>query len=162
MPACSGSLASLCGALDNTLMDPRAREFLARQRLAHLATADAHGRPHVVPICFVLLGETIYVAIDEKPKQPDWRRLRRLMNIAENPRVSIVADVYDDADWSRLGFVLVHAAARVLPGAVASVEHAGAVAALRAKYPQYASMALEERPIIAADIEAVTTWGTLP
>jgi len=77
-------------------LDESTRQFLARQRLAHLATADASGAPHVVPICFVVLGDIIYVAIDEKPKLRTYTRLRRLRNIAENPRVAIVADVYNE------------------------------------------------------------------
>jgi PPOX class probable F420-dependent enzyme len=141
-------------------VDEVARQFLERQRLAHLATVDSSGMPHVVPICFVLVGETLYVSIDEKPKQSDDpRRLRRLRNIAANPRVAIVADVYDDADWSRLGFVLLRGRARIVEPAVD--EHAGAIRRLRAKYPQYRSMALDERPLIAAEITSVTTWGDL-
>lgn len=135
------------------------RRFLDRQRVAHLATADASGAPHVVPICYVVLGETVYIAIDEKPKTSDLTRLRRLKNIAENPRVAIVADVYDDEDWSKLGFVLLRATATVLtPSAPA---HAAAIVALRAKYPQYRQMALETRPLIAAQITAITPWGRL-
>lgn len=140
-------------------MDERARKFLERRRVAHLATASGEGAPHVVPICFALLGETAYIAIDEKPKVAEYLRLRRLRNIAENPRVAIVADVYADDDWSELGFVMLRATARVIGSDVE--EHARAVSVLRAKYPQYLRMALESRPIIAADITAVTTWGRL-
>jgi PPOX class probable F420-dependent enzyme len=140
-------------------VDQASRRFLERQRVAHLATADATGAPHVVPICFALIGETVYVAIDEKPKAADVRRLKRLRNIAENPRVAIVADSYDDQDWSRLAFVLLRARARVLPPTDSA--HGRALIALREKYPQYRQMRLEERPMIAADIESVTTWGRL-
>jgi PPOX class probable F420-dependent enzyme len=142
----------------STPVDNRARQFLEACRLAHLATADASGAPHVVPICFVLVDDTVYVVIDHKPKTAELSRVRRLRNIAVNPRVSIVADVYHDEDWSRLGFVLVRAAARIV---VQGVEHKRALSALREKYAQYRRMALEDRPIIAADIEAVTSWGTL-
>jgi coenzyme F420-0:L-glutamate ligase/coenzyme F420-1:gamma-L-glutamate ligase len=135
-----------------------ARRFLERQRVAHLATADGSGVPHVVPICFAVLDHTLYVALDEKPKRSDPRQLRRVRNIVENPRVAIVADVYDDQDWTRLGFVLLACRARVVdPGP----EQAQAIRALRAKYVQYERMALDERPVIAADIERVTTWGQL-
>jgi coenzyme F420-0:L-glutamate ligase/coenzyme F420-1:gamma-L-glutamate ligase len=140
-------------------VDAQTRQFLERRRVAHLATADASGAPHVVPICFTLLAETLYIAIDEKPKRGDFRRLRRLRNIAENPRVAIVADIYSDTDWSKLGFAMLRARARLVdpPGA----EHARAIEALRDKYPQYREMALEVRPVIAADIDTVTTWGQL-
>ncbi|MBV8718314.1 MAG: TIGR03668 family PPOX class F420-dependent oxidoreductase [Chloroflexi bacterium] len=142
-------------------MDQPTRQFLERQRVAHLATVDEAGTPHVVPICFAILDQTVYVAIDEKPKRSgDIQKLRRLRNIAANPRVAIVADVYDDADWARLGFVLLRATARIVePGE--PEEHASALRLLRGKYPQYVPMALEERPIIAADITSVTTWGRL-
>ena len=140
-------------------MDEQTRQFLERRRVAHLATADARGAPHVVPICFTLLDDTLYVAIDEKPKTGDVSRLRRLRNIAENPRVAIVADVYDDADWSQLGFVLLRANARVLDPS--DIEHSEASRALRDKYAQYRGMALEDRPVIAADVESITVWGQL-
>lgn len=71
-------------------LDDRARAFLRRRRVAHLATADAAGAPHVVPVCFALAGETVYIAIDRKPKS--GAPLKRLRNIAENPSVALVAD----------------------------------------------------------------------
>jgi PPOX class probable F420-dependent enzyme len=119
----------------------------------------------VVPVCFAVLGERVYVALDEKPKRvADLLRLRRVRNLVENPRVAIVVDVYDDGDWSRLGFVLLRGLARVLVGGAAEAaaeERRLALAALRARYPQYRSMALEERPIILVDIDHATTWGDL-
>lgn len=139
-------------------MDEQARRFLERQRIAHLATADASGTPHVVPICFALIDPVVYVAIDEKPKRTAPMQLRRLRNIAENPRVAIVADVYDDRDWSRLGFVLVHGRARLVN---TSEEQQRALGVLRSRYPQYRAMALEERPILAVRIERVTRWGQI-
>jgi PPOX class probable F420-dependent enzyme len=140
-------------------MNELTRRFLERQRLAHLATADISGAPHAVPICFALVGDAIYIAIDEKPKRGDFQHLRRLRNIAENPRVAIVADVYDDRDWSRLGFVLLRARASLVNPP--SSPHTEAIRALRSKYAQYRDMALEERPVIAAEITSITTWGRL-
>jgi nitroimidazol reductase NimA-like FMN-containing flavoprotein (pyridoxamine 5'-phosphate oxidase superfamily) len=66
--------------------------------------------------------------------------------------------VYDDDDWSRLGFVLVRGRARILAN---GDEHRRAIDSLREKYVQYRAMALEERPVIAIDIERVTSWGQL-
>lgn len=141
------------------LISEAVRAFLERRRVAHLATADASGAPYVVPICFALLEDTVYVAIDDKPKvSTNARDLRRLRNIAVNPRVAIVADVYDDADWSRLGFVLLRASARVIEG---GVEYDRALHALREKYPQYRSMSLEHKPVIAANVVSVSAWGSL-
>jgi PPOX class probable F420-dependent enzyme len=129
--------------------------FIEGQRVAHLATADAAALPHVVPVCFAYLDGTIYIAVDEKPKRS--MRLKRLRNIEENPQVTLVFDRYDD-DWSRLGWVMVRGAAAGLNG---GPEHMRAVAALRIKYPQYRSMALEGRPIIRVTVERVSSWGDL-
>src|SRR5438045_5141057 len=52
------------------------RTFIDRQRVGHLATVDEHARPHIVPICFALRGDTVYIAVDEKPKTADYSRLR--------------------------------------------------------------------------------------
>jgi len=140
-------------------VDERAQQFLDRRRVAHLATVSSAGAPHVVPVCFAVVGSTVYVAIDEQPKRfQDPLKLRRLLNIADNPQVALVADVYDDNDWSQLGFVLLRGVARVI---VPGVEHLNAIATLRQKYVQYRDMALELRPVIAIDVQQVTVWGQL-
>lgn len=123
--------------------------------MAHLGTADAAARPHVVPVCFALIEARVYIAIDEKPKG-DPLRLRRVRNVVENAHAAIVFDEYSD-DWSRLGFVLLHGTARLVQ---AAEERAAAIAALRARYAQYRAMALEERPLLAIDIQRATAWGT--
>lgn len=133
------------------------RRFLDRRRVAHLATADADGMPQVVPVCFALAGETIHIAIDRKPKRGPARRLKRLRNIAANPRVSLVADHYEE-DWSRLAWVMVQGRAEVLE---AGAEHAAAQARLKARYPQLAAMDLAGLPVIAIRIERTTSWGDL-
>ena len=125
------------------------------RRVGHLATADAEGRPHVVPVCFAYLDGRIYIAIDEKPKRS--LRLKRLRNIEENPRVALVFDRYDE-DWSRLGWVMVRGTATVIDG---GAEHERAVAELREKYEQYRSMTLEGRPVISVTVERVSSWGDL-
>jgi PPOX class probable F420-dependent enzyme len=131
------------------------RQFIERRSVAHLATADKSGKPHVVPVCFAYLDGQFYIAIDEKPKRS--LRLKRLRNIEENPRVALVFDRYDD-DWSRLGWVLVQATATVL---VDGLEYERALAALRNRYEQYLSMALEGRPVISVMVERVSSWGDL-
>lgn len=90
------------------------RERFASARVAHLATADSEGRPHVVPVVFALDGDIIYFAIDQKPKRT--RDLRRLRNIAMNPSVAVLVDHYED-DWDALWWVRADGSARVLdPG----------------------------------------------
>jgi PPOX class probable F420-dependent enzyme len=139
------------------IIDDVLRAFLVGQRVGRLATVDPAGRPHVVPICFALDGDELYSAIDEKPKRGDYARLRRMRNIAANPHVQVLFDVYDDADWSRLRYVQLRGVARVIDG---GAEHERAVRLLRARYSQYGSMALESRPVISIDVQRVVGWGS--
>src|SRR5712692_2191342 len=118
--------------------------FLRAARVAHFATADARGQPLVIPICFAFDGKEFFSPIDEKPKQTPPNKLKRLRNVAENPQVSLVIDRYDE-DWRKLAFVLVFGRARILLG---GSKHRKAVMLLRRKYPQYRSMAIDERPMI--------------
>ncbi|MGH9200858.1 MAG: TIGR03668 family PPOX class F420-dependent oxidoreductase [Vicinamibacterales bacterium] len=129
--------------------------FVQGRRIAHLATADAGGQPHVVPVCFAYVEGRFYIAIDEKPKTTE--RLKRLRNIEVNTRVALVFDLYDE-DWERLGWVMVRGTATVIEG---GPEHDRAVSALRDRYEQYRSMALEGRPVIRVDPKFVTSWGSL-
>ena len=130
------------------------RAFLEGRRVAHLATADAAGVPHVVPVCFALAGDSVYIAIDRKPKS--GKPLKRLRNIAENPAVTLSADHYDDADWSRLRWVMLRGRAEVLEG---GAEHAAAHRLLRAKHRQYRAMDLAPLPVIAIRIQRVASWS---
>lgn len=132
------------------------RGFLLARRLGHLATADRSGAPHVVPVCYALEQATLYVTVDEKPKRHD-RPLKRLRNIAENPRVALVVDRWDE-DWRRLGWVMLRGRADILPE---GPEHDRAQTLLRARYPQYAGMDLAPLPVIALRIARVTSWGDL-
>ena len=120
---------------------------VAAARVARLATVGRDGRPHIVPICFALDGETIYTAVDEKPKRT--RRLKRLANIEANPRVEVLIDHYED-DWSKLWWVRLRGTARI-------VEDPRAVDLLVAKYPQYAERR-PEGPVIAIDVEERSEW----
>jgi PPOX class probable F420-dependent enzyme len=130
-------------------------QFIERLPVAHLATADKSGRPHVVPVCFAYLDGRFFIAIDEKPKRS--LRVKRLRNIEENPRVALVLDRYHD-DWERLGWVLVQATATVL---VDGPEYDRALTALRKRYEQYKAMALDGRPVISVTVERISSWGDL-
>jgi PPOX class probable F420-dependent enzyme len=133
------------------------RQFLDAQRVARLATADATGRPHVVPICYVLTGDTVYFTIDEKPKKKPAAGLKRLANLRENPFAALVVDRYDE-DWSRLGWVMLQGRAEVLES---GPEHDLAQASLRARYPQLAAMRIEHLPVVAVRVDHVASWGQL-
>ena len=133
------------------------RRFVESMRVARLATADASGAPHVVPVCYALLDDSLYVTIDEKPKRRGVRAMKRLRNIEENPSVAVVVDRYDD-DWSRLAWVMLRGRAEILDD---GDEHDRAQAALRERYPQYRAMRLEPLPVIALRIGRVNAWGAL-
>ena len=130
--------------------------FVQSRRVARLATADADGHPHVVPVCFAFDGSRFYTPLDEKPKRVAATELRRVRNIEARPEVSLLIDRYDD-DWSRLGYVLVRAHAELL--APEDEAHARILALLRDRYPQYRQMALEKRPVITVTPTRVTSWG---
>jgi PPOX class probable F420-dependent enzyme len=133
------------------------RRFLARQRVAHLATADRRAVPHVVPVCFAILKRTLYITIDEKPKRVSGTALKRLKNIAENPVAAVIVDRYDE-DWARLGWIMLRGHAEILSE---GKEHQDAQARLRSRYAQLATMQIAEHPVIAVRIERVTSWGNL-
>jgi PPOX class probable F420-dependent enzyme len=119
--------------------------------VGRLATADATGRPHVVPFVFAVDGPRIYWSVDDKPKRS--RRLRRLDNIAANPRVEVAVDHYEE-DWGALWWVRAAGTARTLEGD----EAARALELLVAKYPQYAGRP-PAGPFVAIDVERVTGWS---
>ena len=126
---------------------------LAAARVARLATTDADGRPHLVPIVFALDADTLYSAVDRKPKCS--RRLRRIENARARPDVTVLVDHYDE-DWSRLWWVRLRGRARVLDG---GDEHDRALALLAEKYPQYVDDP-PEGPVLAVDVTEVRTWSS--
>lgn len=133
------------------------REFLGFSRIGRLATADASGAPHNVPLCFWFDGVRFYFAIDEKPKRQRGTGLRRMRNIAANPRVALLVDHYEE-HWSNLAYVLVHGRASIVED---PEEYMLALRNLRDKYSQYRTMALsiERNPVVRIDPERVHVWG---
>jgi len=138
------------------MLSPAERRFVEAQRVARLASADRRAVPHVVPVCFGLVGDAVYITIDQKPKQAG-RPLKRLRNIADNPRLAMVFDRYDE-DWRRLAWVMLHGRAEILAD---GVEHDRAQALLRERYPQLVTMQIEALPVIVLRIERVVSWGDL-
>jgi PPOX class probable F420-dependent enzyme len=152
--------------------------FLDTARVARLATSDAAGRPFVVPVCFACLGGRLYVPVDAKPKRGDPRQLRRLRNLRQQPEAVLLVDRYDE-DWDRLRWLMVRAHATILEASPvsastqakanhahdgagqAATERARALAALEARYRQYAAMRLSDLrlPVIALAPIAVSRWA---
>jgi PPOX class probable F420-dependent enzyme len=132
-----------------------AQRLIRTARVAHLATADKAGQPHVIPICFVFDGKYFYSPIDEKPKRTT--NLKRLKNIRDNPQVALIIDHYEE-DWRKLGYMLVFGKARILQS---GVQHQNGVQLLRRKYRQYHHMAIQERLIIMIAPKRIVSWGKI-
>jgi coenzyme F420-0:L-glutamate ligase / coenzyme F420-1:gamma-L-glutamate ligase len=136
--------------------------FAARCRAGRLATADAAGRPRAIPVCYAFDAggpdgaARFFIVLDEKPKSVAARNLGRMRDILETSAAALLIDQYED-DWSRLGYLLIHARAGLVePGSAA---HAAALPLLRARYPQYRAMALEAAPVILLNATTITAWG---
>ena len=130
---------------------------LRMARVARLATRDAEGWPHVVPVCFVYHREAVYTALDRKPKRSSVEKLTRVRNIETNPEVALLFDEYDE-DWEKLWYVLVRGRASILRN---GEEQQEVVVQLRNKYPQYASLQLlpAGAPVIRVVPVKITSWS---
>ena len=127
-----------------------ARERFAAARVARLATADAAGRPHLVPIVFAVDGDRVYSAVDAKPKRTT--ALRRLRNVRENPAVALLVDRYDE-DWSALWWARAEGRGRVLDSDEPEAQRA--LALLRDRYPQQQAVGV----VLAVDVERWSGWS---
>jgi PPOX class probable F420-dependent enzyme len=128
----------------------QARTRFAAARVARLATVSAEGQPHLVPVTFALADDTIYSAVDAKPKRST--ALRRLSNVAANPRVALLVDEYDE-DWSRLWWVRADGTARTLPEA--DPEAIRAASLLAGRYPAFSPRG----PVLAVDVARWVGWS---
>ncbi|HUA20274.1 MAG TPA: TIGR03668 family PPOX class F420-dependent oxidoreductase [Bryobacteraceae bacterium] len=136
------------------------RKRLKEARVARLATLDAKGRPHLVPVCFAYDGKVFYSAVDQKPKRVPPERLVRLQNIRTASNVALLIDEYDD-DWSKLWYILIHGKAKLIAKR-ARQERAWAIRELRAKYPQYSQgMLADDAPIVRITPERIISWGKI-
>ena len=128
---------------------------LAEARVGHLATASDTGAPHVIPVCFAVYGDRIYSVLDQKPKRTGLTRLRRVRNILANPQATLVVDHYEE-EWASLWYIMVSGRAELL---LEGQERASAIPVLRAKYPQYRDMDIDENPVISISPERIVAWG---
>ena len=130
--------------------------YLGSSDRGFLSTADAAGRPTVVPVCFAYESDIIYIPIDDKPKRSG--NLARLKNLSSRQSAAFIVDSYSQ-DWTRLSYLLVHGRGRVVKG---ETELSRAKTLLRRKYPQYLSMSLDIRTVIALDVEESKFWAFQP
>ncbi len=138
-----------------TLSGDEARQRFAGARVARLATADAEGRPHLVPVVFAVDGDRVYSVVDAKPKRTT--ALRRLRNVACNPAVALLVDHYDDADWGALWWARAEGTGRVLDPS-SDEEAARAVELLQARYPQQRAVGA----VLAVDVGRWSGWAAAP
>lgn len=130
------------------LTSEEARRRFVEEEVLRLSTADAAGRPHVVPATFAVKGDVIVIAVDHKPKR--GVDLKRLRNIAENAAVSVLADHYE-SDWNRLWWCRADGEAEVM----ANEDAAELVDLLVYKYSQYR----ERRPAGPVIQIRVSRWS---
>jgi PPOX class probable F420-dependent enzyme len=131
--------------------DDGAADRFADARVAMLSTSGADGEPHVVPVVFAMSHDVVYTAVDAKRKST--QRLRRLANIAANPRVSLLVDHYDE-DWTQLWWVRADGAAQIHDS---GDDMAMGYALLRRKYPQYERIALDG-PVVTVAVRRFSSW----
>jgi PPOX class probable F420-dependent enzyme len=128
-----------------------AAAMFAESPVAMLATVGPDGAPHVVPVVFAVHNDVVYTAVDAKRKST--RRLRRLVNIENNPRVSLLVDHYED-DWARLWWVRADGDAAIH---YSGEEMATGYFLLRRKYVQYQRIALDG-PVVTVDVKKWSSW----
>ena len=134
------------------------RKFIHTRRVARLSTVDVNGRPHVIPICFVVdRWSNILTAIDSKPKRVDNMQLKRVRNISHNTYVVIVFDRYQE-NWDELCIILIHGRAELLDDWDMK---AAAVRLLKDKYAQYKTYLDDHAPILRIVPDKITSWGNL-
>ena len=132
-----------------------ARRRFATARVARLATVGRDGQPHLVPIVFAVAGDTIYSAVDAKPKRTTV--LRRIVNVRANPHVAVLADHYDDADWNALWWVRADGVARIVEPGGDDSESGHAVDLLVTRYQQYREQP-PAGPVLAIDVMRWSGW----
>lgn len=129
----------------------QARARFAAARVARLATVTTAGRPHIVPIVFAVAGDTVYTAVDAKPKSTT--ALRRLANIGANPEVAVLADFYDE-NWSRLWWVRADGVARTVTGD----EQRRGLELLTARYSVYVTQP-PPGPVLTIEVTRWSGWA---
>nr|WP_113699642.1 TIGR03668 family PPOX class F420-dependent oxidoreductase [Nonomuraea lactucae] len=131
----------------------RARRLFRGERVARLGTVSGDGTPHLVPVTFAVDGDRVVMAVDHKPKTTT--ELRRLRDIRENPRVTLLVDHYEDVDWTRLWWVRADGHAWVVE---AGPEREAALESLAGKYGQYRGRR-PAGPVILVDVHRWSGWA---
>jgi PPOX class probable F420-dependent enzyme len=118
--------------------------------VARLAYLDDNDRPRVLPVTFAVAGDSVWSAIDEKPKRT--AEPARVRYLRRRPEAALLVDLYDD-DWTRLAWVQLLGRVEVVP-VESSPE---ATAALAEKYEQYAART-PPGPLLRLNVERALQW----
>ena len=127
------------------------RARVAAASVARVATLDAQGRAHLVPVVFVLDGDTLYSGSDAGP------RVRRLRNLERDRRVTVLVDAYDE-DWSKVWWVRIRGQGRAVDD---GPERDRALRLLVDKYPQFGGVP-PDGPVMAVNVEEWAGWAYAP
>ena len=125
-------------------------KLIARERVCRVATADADGQPHLVPVCHVVAGDKIYFG--------SGHDARKVTNLRDNPHIALTVDLYSE-DWSHLKGVMVLGTATLI---ARGPRFTKARARLYEKFPQYrqeAALATSDSVIVEVTPTRVFTWG---
>ena len=125
----------------------------ASRPVARLSTVRPDGAPHVVPVVFALVEDTMYSAVDAKPKRTS--RLQRLANIRAEPRCALLVDHYEE-DWSQLWWVRADGRGVVIDEP--PPDHPG-LRALAERHPQYRAQP-PSGPLIVVTVDRWSGWSS--
>jgi PPOX class probable F420-dependent enzyme len=128
----------------------KAAEFVQWERVCRVATCGAAGIPHVVPVCHVLRGGKVYLGSGDDA--------RKVKNIAENPNVTVVVDVYSDT-WSLLRGVMMQGRAKIIARGPAFRRVRDLLYRKYPQYPREAALSPSDSVIVEVTPRRVFTWG---
>ena len=135
------------------------RRRFAHARVARLATVNRDGSPHLVPICFALVGDRVVTVVDQKPKTTT--NLRRLDNVRAHPAVTVLVDHWDE-DWSNLWWIRVDGRASVVDADAGGRTDAALdplLLELHDKYRGSYGMHTFDGPTIVIEVERWSGWS---
>lgn len=136
------------------VISAKLKSLITDSSIAYLSTVSHKGHPHIVPICFVLLDQNFYSLLDNKPKDVQVLKLRRVQNIISNPKVALIVNHYED-DWDKLWHVLIKGNGSIVAN---ELERRAAIKSLKQKYEQYLHMDVDLNPVIKIRPTNIVSW----
>jgi PPOX class probable F420-dependent enzyme len=127
-----------------------AADLVARERVCRVATVNAEGQPHLVPVCHAFAGGKLYIGSGD-----DGAKVR---NLKANPKITVTVDLYSD-HWASLKGVMVQGRAKLIERGPAFQR---AKKKLYEKYSQYAkeaALAPSDSVIVEITPTHVFSWG---